>query len=144
MMNQRKAGAMLSYVYLAITFAIGIIYTPLLLKFLGDSEYGVYSVASSAIAFLAILDLGFSQTMVRYVARYKALGDKDGEKKLNGMFLILYSIIAAVALVAGIVLFFNIDLIFQRGFTPGGNRASQMGVYYSFNESGDLISSGNL
>ena len=104
MMNQRKAGAMLSYVYLAITFAIGIIYTPLLLKFLGDSEYGVYSVASSAIAFLAILDLGFSQTMVRYVARYKALGDKDGEKKLNGMFLILYSIIAAVALVAGIVL----------------------------------------
>ena len=73
MMNQRKAGAMLSYVYLAITFAIGIIYTPLLLKFLGDSEYGVYSVASSAIAFLAILDLGFSQTMVRYVARYKAL-----------------------------------------------------------------------
>lgn len=118
MMNQRKAGAMLSYVYLAITFAIGIIYTPLLLKFLGDSEYGVYSVASSAIAFLAILDLGFSQTMVRYVARYKALGDKDGEKKLNGMFLILYSIIAAVAFVAGIVLFFNIDLIFQRGFTP--------------------------
>lgn len=98
MMNQRKAGAMLSYVYLAITFAIGIIYTPLLLKFLGDSEYGVYSVASSAIAFLAILDLGFSQTMVRYVARYKALGDKDGEKKLNGMFLILYSIIAAVLL----------------------------------------------
>ena len=83
MMNQRKAGAMLSYVYLAITFAIGIIYTPLLLKFLGDSEYGVYSVASSAIAFLAILDLGFSQTMVRYVARYKALGDKDGEKKIK-------------------------------------------------------------
>ena len=52
-MNQRKAGAVLSYVYLIITFLIGIIYTPLLLRFLGQNEYGVYSVASSAIAFLA-------------------------------------------------------------------------------------------
>ena len=90
-MNQRKAGAILSYVYLGITFAIGIIYTPLLIRFLGESEYGVYSVASSAIAFLAILDLGFNQTMIRYTARFKALKDKDGEERLNGMFLLLYT-----------------------------------------------------
>ena len=56
-MNQRKAGALLSYVYLGLTFAVGIFYTPIILHFLGDSEFGVYSVANSAIAFLAILDL---------------------------------------------------------------------------------------
>lgn len=117
-MNQRKAGAMLSYVYLGITFAIGIIYTPLLIRFLGESEYGVYSVASSAIAFLAILDLGFNQTMIRYTARFKALGDKDGEERLNGMFLLLYAGIALLALIAGIVVYQNIGTIFQRGFTP--------------------------
>ena len=66
-MNQRKAGALLSYLYLALTFVVGIFYTPILLGFLGKSEYGVYSVANSVIAFLAILDLGFSQTMIRYV-----------------------------------------------------------------------------
>ena len=43
-MNQRKAGALLSYVYLALTFLIGIFYTPILLDILGESEYGVYSV----------------------------------------------------------------------------------------------------
>lgn len=117
-MNQRKAGAVLSYVYLIITFLIGIIYTPLLLRFLGKNEYGVYSVASSAIAFLAILDLGFSQTMVRYVSKYKALKDKAGEEKLNGMFLLLYTAIAVIALVAGTILYFNLDVIFRRGFTP--------------------------
>ena len=117
-MNQRKAGAMLSYVYLGITFAIGIIYTPLLIRFLGDSEYGVYSVASSAISFLAILDLGFNQTMIRYTARFKALKDKDGEERLNGMFLLLYTGIAVLALIAGIIVYFNIETIFHRGFTP--------------------------
>jgi Membrane protein involved in the export of O-antigen and teichoic acid len=117
-MNQRKAGALLSYLYLALTFAVGIFYTPILLGFLGESEYGVYSVANSVIAFLAILDLGFSQTMIRYVSRCKALKDKVGEQKLNGMFLLLYSGIAVIALIAGTVLFFNLDLVFQRGFTP--------------------------
>ncbi|MCR5692143.1 MAG: oligosaccharide flippase family protein, partial [Eubacterium sp.] len=121
-MNQRKAGAMLSYVYLAITFLIGVVYTPLLLSFLGKSEYGVYSVAASTIAFLAILDLGFSQTMVRYVAKCKAEKDREGEEKLNGMFLLLYTGIALVALLAGIVIFFNLDFLFQKGFTPEETR----------------------
>lgn len=117
-MNQRKAGALLSYIYLGLTLAVGIFYTPILLKLLGDSEYGVYSVANSAIAFLAILDLGFNQTMIRYVAQCKAKNDEEGERKLNGMFLLLYMGIAVIALIAGIILFFNLDLVFRRGFTP--------------------------
>lgn len=127
-MNQRKAGALLSYAYLGITFAIGIFYTPILLRILGDSEYGVYSVASSAIAFLAILDLGFNQTMIRYVAKCKALKDKEGEYKLNGMFLLLYSAIALVALVAGILLYFNLNLVFEKGFTA--DEVSKLEIIY--------------
>lgn len=117
-MNQRKAGALLSYIYLGLTFAIGVFYTPILLDMLGNSEYGVYSVANSAIAFLAILDLGFNQTMIRYVSRCKALHDKEGEYKLNGMFLILYGIIAVIALIAGTIAFFYLEVIFDKGFTP--------------------------
>lgn len=117
-MNQRKAGALLSYINLGITLAIGLLYTPILLKLLGDSEYGVYSVANSAIAFLAILDLGFNQTMIRYISRYKALGDEEGQRRLHGMFLLLYSGIAVVALIAGVILFFHLEWIFQKGFTP--------------------------
>ena len=116
-MNQRKAGALLSYVYLGLTFAIGVFYTPILLDILGESEYGVYSVASSAIAFLAILDLGFNQTMIRYVSKYKALKDIQGERKLNGMFLLLYSSIAILALIVGLIVFSNIEWFFQKGFT---------------------------
>ena len=111
-MNQRKAGALLSYVYLALTCIVGLFYTPFALHYLGDGEYGVFAIALSAISFLTILDMGFNQTMIRYVARYKALGDKESEEKLNGMFLILYSAIALVALIAGIILTFFIEDIF--------------------------------
>lgn len=111
-MNQRKAGALLSYVYLGLTCIVGLFYTPFALSFMGESEYGVFSIALSVISFLTILDMGFNQTMIRYVARYKALGDKEGEERLNGMFLILYSVIAMVALIAGIILTIFIEDIF--------------------------------
>ena len=107
-MNQRKAGALLSYVYLALTFGVGLFYTPFALYCLGSDEYGVFSLAVGIISFMTILDMGFNQTMIRYVARYQALGDKEGEQRLNGMFLILYSLIALVALVIGVVLSFFI------------------------------------
>ncbi len=119
-MNQRKAGALLSYVYLTLTLCVGLVYTPFSIRLLGDSEYGVFAVAISAISFMMILDMGFNQTMIRYVARYKALGDNEGVDRLNGLFLTFYLVIAAIALVAGAVLSFFIEDIFAAtgtGFT---------------------------
>ena len=111
-MNQRKAGALLSYVYLGLTCLIGLVYTPFALHYLGEGEYGVFSIALSAISFLTILDFGFNQTMIRYVSRCKALGDREGEERINGMFLILYAGIALIALIAGVILTMFIEDIF--------------------------------
>ena len=41
--KQLKGGAVLSYVYIFINFAITIFFTPILVKYLGSSEYGVYN-----------------------------------------------------------------------------------------------------
>ena len=114
-MNQRKAGALLSYVYLILTFGVGLFYTPFAISFLGEGEYGVFSIALSAISFLTILDMGFNQTMIRYVSKYKALNDKESENRINGMFLVFYAGMALIALIAGIVLSFFIEDIFVGG-----------------------------
>ena len=119
-MNQRKAGALLSYVYLALTLVVGLVYTPFCLSIVGESEYGVFAVATSVVGFLTILDFGFNQTMIRYVSRNKALRDEDGERRLYGLFLTFYVAIAVITLIVGVVLAFFIEDIFAgtgRGFT---------------------------
>lgn len=59
--NQLKTGAFLSYVSIALNMVIGLLYTPYMLHMLGQSEFGLYSLAASLIAYLTVLDLGFGK-----------------------------------------------------------------------------------
>ena len=65
-MNQRKRGILITYCTMVINIIAGFLYTPYMIKHLGASEYGVFSLSNSLISFISLLDLGFNQTMVRY------------------------------------------------------------------------------
>ena len=110
--NQLKAGAMLSYASIFITIIIGLLYTPIMLRLLGQSEYGLYSLIGATVGYLSILDLGLGNAIVRYTARNRALGDKDAESNLNGMFLVLYSFIGILTVILGAVLYWNLNKMF--------------------------------
>ena len=47
--NQRKAGVILQYLQMGLGILIQLIYTPIMLKILGDNEYGIYSLSNSII-----------------------------------------------------------------------------------------------
>ncbi len=47
--NQIKVGAMLSYVSFKFTLVISLIYIPILVKNLGQAEYGVYSLMAAFV-----------------------------------------------------------------------------------------------
>ena len=117
MFNQRKTGATLSYIYIILNSAISILYTPLMLKLMGQSEYGLYTLVASVIAYLSVLDMGFGNAIIRYTAKYRTLNDKEGEYRLNGMFLVLYTIIGIVAFCIGFVLYKKVDVIFGASLT---------------------------
>ena len=67
--NQIKVGVILSYVVIALNMIIGIAYTPILTGSLGQSEYGLYSIVSSIISYLTILDFGFGNAIIIYTAK---------------------------------------------------------------------------
>lgn len=116
-MNQLKAGAALNYVTIAINMAVGLLYTPYMLRMLGQSEYGLYSLAASLIAYLTVLDLGFGNAIVRYTAKFRAEGKTREQEEMFGMFLLLYLGIGALAIAAGAFLAANAEALFSARMT---------------------------
>lgn len=70
--NQLKAGVVLNYVLLFLHSLVGLVYTPYMLRSMGQSEYGLYSLVASVVAYLTVLDLGMGNAVVRYTAKYRA------------------------------------------------------------------------
>ena len=107
--NQLKAGAFLSYVLLGVNTIIGLLYTPYLLRMLGKSEYGLYSLAASVIAYLTVLDLGFGNAIVRYTAKFRAEGKKEEQYEMFGfnrkLACIFLPVIVDIAFVEDVVFF---------------------------------------
>lgn len=117
MKSQIKIGSILSYVVIILNMLIGLIYTPIMLRIMGQSEYGTYSLISSIIGYLTVLDLGFGNAIIIYTSRYRAKNQKEEQSKLNGMFLVIYSIIGIVAGIMGAILYANMDRMFADTMT---------------------------
>jgi KUP system potassium uptake protein len=115
--NQIKAGAVLSYVSMGLSTIISLVYTPIMLERLGNSEFGVYQAVLPIISYLNLLSFGLGSAYVRYYSRFRAAGDKRGCAKLNGMFLTTYLFLGALVLAIGFGLSYC-DVIFGKKLTP--------------------------
>lgn len=115
--NQRKAGVILSYAGQLAKILISIIYTPIMLRLLGQSEYGLYQLVYSIISYLGLLSLGFSSSYMRFYSRYEAQKDKDGIARLNGMFLLIFVLLSIICTICGCVMVDNIQSIFGSGLS---------------------------
>lgn len=111
-MNQLKVGTVLNYIVILFNTVVGLLYTPYMLRMMGQSEYGLYSLVASVISYLTILDLGLGNAVVRYTAKYRAEGKQTEQYEMFGMIFILYIIIGVIALIAGTALYFNVDSMF--------------------------------
>jgi O-antigen/teichoic acid export membrane protein len=111
-MNELKKAAILSYIKLGITNIGGILITPYIIKMLGDSEYGLYTLIGAFVGYLSILDLGLNNAIVRYVAQYRVQNDKKGEENFLAVSLLIYMVIGVLLVVLGSIFYFNIEHIF--------------------------------
>lgn len=124
--NQRKIGAILSYVSIFASTAVQLLYTPFLVSRLGQSEYGLYSLVSSIIGYLTVLDLGFGNAIIVHTAKYRATGESEKERKLHGMFRLIYIVIGVIAGIVGAILALNSNGIF--GATMSSDELQKMTI----------------
>lgn len=94
MKSQRKIGVILSYLNLILSFFIPFFYTPIMLGILGQSQYGVYSIAQSVTSYLNLLSFGMGTTVTRYITKYKAKNEFIKMENILGLFLFVYALIS--------------------------------------------------
>lgn len=127
--GQIKAGAIITYISNICSMLSSIIITPIIINFIGNQEYGLYSLVYSIMGYFSVLDFGFGNAMIRYVSKTKA--EQKDDKNINSLFLIIYSIIGFVTLVIGTIVYFNLGNIFGNSLTPEElNKANIMMIIF--------------
>ena len=115
--NQIRVGAVLSYISMGLSTVISLVYTPIMLNQLGKGEYGVYSTVIPIISYLTLLSLGLGSAYVRYYSRAKVAQNRNEMSKLNGMFLVTYTVLGLVLLLLGCGLSLKGELVFGNKWT---------------------------
>ena len=109
--KQIKLGAILSYISIAVNIITGLVYIPWMVGVIGQSQYGLYTLANSVIT-LFLVDFGLSSATGRYLSKYHAEGDRDGAERFLGAIYKLYLLIDAVILTILLLIFLLLDRIF--------------------------------
>lgn len=113
----RRVGVILSYVLMVFEVLSTLLLTPFIIRTLGQAEYGVYKLIVVISGYLLLLDLGISNTVTRFIPKYRVLKDAESEKKFLGITTIFYGIIAFLALAIGVVLIVVFPHFYAKGLT---------------------------
>ena len=116
-MNQLKTGAILSYITIFLTVIIGVMLTPFIIQKLGDAEYGLYTLIGAFVGYISVLDFGLNNTIIRFVAKYRAEQSKTKEENFLAVTMIIYAIISVIIAIIGVVLYYHLECFFENSLT---------------------------
>jgi O-antigen/teichoic acid export membrane protein len=111
-----KSGALISYIGIAFNVVAGFIYTPWMIHEIGKSDYGLYMLSMSFIAYF-VMDFGLGQAIAKFIAKYRVEQVENKIPQLLGVTVKLYLIIDLLIALVLISLYLNLELIFKE-LTP--------------------------
>lgn len=108
--HELSIGTALSFVSQFVNIVSGIVFTPIVIRLLGQSEYGLYQLVLSLANNLSLLSLGLN---VAYI-RYYSIAKKESEEavgNINGMFFTILSVASFFCLLIGLFLCNHIEIL---------------------------------
>lgn len=127
--SQLKVGIVLNYVNMILGNLIPIFYTPVMLTLLGQSEYGLYKLASSVTSYLSLISMGLGSAITRYLIKSREEEGKDAEERMFGLFDVIFNVIAVAALVIGTLLTIGLPLWYSKSLTDAQLTRMQLLVF---------------
>lgn len=92
-----------NYLRFILMGLMGFVLTPLMVRWLGDGDYGLWVTIFSLTGYFGLFDQGIRPSLVRYVSRDHANGDVDGLSRTLSGALALYGAAGILTLIATIV-----------------------------------------
>lgn len=111
--RQIKIGGIISYLTIGFSIISGLIYTPWMISIIGQSNFGLYTLATSLVTMVTI-DLGLSSAVTRFISKYRAENDVESIRKFLGITYKLFIALAILFLVTLTIVYFNVDRIFLK------------------------------
>lgn len=115
--NQLKIGIVFSYIVLLLGFVIYFFITPIILKNIGKTDYGLYSLVLSIINYLNLLEFGLNSAYIRYYLKFKSENKEVLIGKLNSTFFIIFLVIGIISMVSCLTLSVNPKLILENNIS---------------------------
>lgn len=115
--TQIHLGVVLSYIAIVVNMLVQLCYSPIMIKLLGQSEYGLYTLVGSVVNYLSLFSLGFGGAYLRFYSRYESKKDYKGVARLNGMFLTVFLVMAGIAFGVGLILSSSTEVVFGTNLT---------------------------
>lgn len=104
-------GVIISYTIIFVNIVSGLFFTPFLIETLGQTSYGLYTIAISLIT-LFMLDFGLGAAISKYISEYIVKKAYDQIAQLLGMIYKLYLLIDFILAIVLITLYMVLGSIF--------------------------------
>jgi O-antigen/teichoic acid export membrane protein len=86
-----KLNALSNFGGLAINVVIGFLLTPVMLTYLGEQRFGIWTLVSSLVGYYGLLDFGVGAAVFRYVPLFHGQGDRHKVSAVVSTSLAFYT-----------------------------------------------------
>ncbi len=111
---------------LATGIAYALFITPVIVRALGQEEYGVWSFLNGLIAYSDVLYFGLGSAFVKFVAESRARGDQAGVNRLASVVTLIYGCLGLVCLVVALIVSGWVPAMFATPLSPETARAAMI------------------
>ncbi len=93
-----KINAVSNWASLGVNIAIGLFLTPFIIRSLGKTGFGIWTLVGSFIGYYGLLNLGVGSAITRYIARYTAQKDENALNEVASTALAMFCVTGILAI----------------------------------------------
>jgi O-antigen/teichoic acid export membrane protein len=117
-------GICVNYLHLLVGFIFVFFLTPIIIRHVGQSAYGLWAIFSSMVGYFLALDFGMNTAVAKYTAEYRALNNHEALNKIASttfvciVFVCILIVLISIGITPFIPYIFNIpDALVSAGKT---------------------------